>query len=79
MDPANRKAKSGLLDLEQNMNPKEDTSAAYAPTSPNETPPDNFEMMEAQQMTPPNDVLPDIEEESEALWSDVEIDVTNNA
>lgn len=75
MDPANRKASTGLLSLEQNMQPKEEGSSNYSPTLPAaESSDNNFEMMEAQQMTPPNDALLDIEEESETLWADVDIE-----
>lgn len=73
MDPANRKASTGLLALGQNMHTKEESSVRSSPTTSTTEPPDgSFEMMEAQQC---DDALPDIEEENvDVLWEEVDID-----
>lgn len=62
MDPTNRKAANQLMALEQSMNSKEESSTSYLAAPSNEN---NFDMIEVQQLTPPNESLPTLTEEDE--------------
>lgn len=76
MDPGNKAATDGLLSLEQSSGIKNASfEEPMAINEGNEYQENNFEMIEVQPMTPPtppNEILPDIDAESDTIWSDVD-------
>lgn len=74
MDPANSKASQGLISLEQASGKKDEEQGTTADAD--EYQDSNFEMIEAQQLTP--EVFPDIDVESDAMWSD-EVEVASSS
>lgn len=74
MDPTNRKAVAGLIAMGHSLTTKHDNDTYSAPSSSeeaNDYQENTFEMVELAQA--PGEA----ESESEALWSDVELEVTN--